>query len=89
MQGALALSLVLLSFIAVLRSDVRPFTPVCAGVAASYLGLVSLAWRGAAGGFDRSWSVAAIVWGIALVLVPLLPLASRRRALLGDHAQNG
>lgn len=87
MQGAFALSLVLLSLLAALRSDVRPFTPVCAGVAASYLGLVSLAWQDAAGGFDRLWSIAAIAWGITLVLLSLLPLASRRRALLGDHVQ--
>lgn len=86
MQGALALSLVLLSFLAALRPDVRPLAPVCAGVAGSYLGLVSLAWQDAAGGFDRSWSAAAIAWGIALVLVALLPPAVRRRPLLRDHA---
>jgi hypothetical protein len=88
MQGALALSLVLLSFLAALRSGARPFTPVCTGVAACYLGLVSLAWQDAAGGFDRPWSAAAIAWGIALVLVPLLPPAFRRRTLLRYHAQN-
>ena len=88
MQGALALSLVLLSFLAAVRSDVRPLTPLSAGVAASYLGLVSLAWQDAAGGFDRPWSAAAIAWGIALVLVPLLPPAFRRRALVWNHAQD-
>ena len=89
MQGALALSLVLMSFLAAVRSDMRPFTPVCAGVAASYLGLVSVAWQDAAAGLDTSWSIAAFVWGIALLLAPLLPLASRRRSLLGSDAQNG
>ena len=70
MQGALALALVLLSFLAALRPDVRPFTPLCGGVAACYLGLVSLAWQDAAGGFDRPWSAAAIAWGLGLVSLP-------------------
>jgi hypothetical protein len=74
-----------LSVLAAVRSDVRPFTPVCAGVAASYLGLVSLAWQDAAAGLEKPWSIAACAWGIALVLVPLLTLASRRRSLLGGE----
>ncbi len=66
-QGALAFALAVLPVSAALRADLRPFLPVCTGVAASYLGLVSLAWPDAAGGLGRAWSIAAIVWGIALL----------------------
>jgi hypothetical protein len=88
MQGVLALALVLMSCLAAVRADVRPFTPACAGVAAFYLGLVSVVWQDAAAGFDTFWSIAAVVWGSALVLVPLLPLALRRRSLRGGDAPN-
>jgi hypothetical protein len=68
-QGALALALVVLPVSAALRADLRPFLPVCTSVAASYLGLVSLAWPDAAGGLGRVWSIAAIAWGLALLAV--------------------
>lgn len=71
-QGALALALALLPPLAALRSDVCPFVPACAGVAAFYLGLVSLAWDGAAGGLGRAWSAAAIAWGLALLAVTVV-----------------
>ena len=71
-QGALGLALALLPLLAALRSDLSPFVPVCAGVAASYLGLVSLAWPDAAGGLGQAWSAAAIAWGLALVGVVLV-----------------
>ena len=67
MQGALALVLVVLPLLAALRADLHPFVPVCAGAAAFYLGLVSLAWPDAAGGLGRAWSIAAMAWGLALV----------------------
>ena len=63
-QGALALSLALLPLLAAFREDVRPFVPVCASVAAFYLGLVSLAWPNSPGGFGRAWSVAAMAWAL-------------------------
>ncbi|HET9546749.1 MAG TPA: hypothetical protein VFO97_02890, partial [Desertimonas sp.] len=67
-QGAFGLALVLLSLLAALRPrDVAPFVPVCAGIAAAYLGLVSLAWQDAAGGLSRAWSGLAIAWGLSLV----------------------
>jgi hypothetical protein len=79
MQGALPLCLVLLSFLAALSSEARPFTPVCVGLAAAYLGLVSFAWQDAAGGFERSWSVAAVAWGVAVAVVPLRSVSGRER----------
>jgi hypothetical protein len=68
-QGALALSLALLPLVAALRVDVRPFVPVCASIAAFYLGLVSLAWPDSLGGLSRPWSAAAIAWALALLAV--------------------
>lgn len=70
-QGALALSLALLPFLAALRADARPFVPVCASVAAFYLGLVSLAWPDSPGGLGRAWSVAAIAWALGLLAVAI------------------
>jgi hypothetical protein len=66
-QGALALVLALLPLWAGLRTSLHPFAPVCAGVAASYLGLVSLAWPDAAGALGHARSIAAVVWGLALL----------------------
>jgi hypothetical protein len=66
-QGALALSLGLLPLVAALRVDVRPFVPVCASIAAFYLGLISLAWPDSSGGLSRAWSGVAIAWALALL----------------------
>ena len=71
-QGALALTLVVLPLLAAARADLHGFVSVCAGVAASYLGLVSLAWPDAAGGLGREWSIAAMVWGLALIAATLV-----------------
>jgi hypothetical protein len=67
-QGALGLALALLPLLAAVRGDLRPFVPVCAGLAAAYLGLVSVAWSDAAGGLGTVWSGAAIAWGLALLV---------------------
>jgi hypothetical protein len=56
---------------------------VCTSVAASYLGLVSLAWPDGAGGLGRTWSIAAIVWGVALLAAVLS--ADPRRATPADR----
>ena len=73
-QGALALSLAVLPVLAALREDARPFVPLCASLAAFYLGLVSLAWPSSPGGLGRAWSVAAMAWALSLAAVT----ASRR-----------
>lgn len=70
-QGALALAFAALPVVAAARPDVRPFVPVCAGLAAAYLGLVSLAWSDAAGGLSPVWSAAALAWGLGLLAVAL------------------
>ena len=83
-QGALGLTLAALPVLAGVR-EVRPFVPACAGIAAAYLGLVSLAWEGAAGGFGRFWSAAAIAWGASLAAVALAERARTSRAASSAH----
>jgi hypothetical protein len=73
MQGALALALCVLPTAAALRPGLRPFVPACAGAAAAYLGLVSLAWPDADGGLSTAWSAAALAWGVALLLLAWRP----------------
>jgi hypothetical protein len=70
-QGALGLALAVLPLLAALRAELRPSAPACAGVAGAYVGLVSLAWPDAAGGFGRAWSAAALAWGLGVVAVAL------------------
>jgi hypothetical protein len=72
-QGALALSLAVLPLFAALREDARPFVPLCVGLAAFYLGLVSLAWPSTPGGLGRAWSAVAIAWALALFAATLAP----------------
>ena len=79
MQGALGSALAVLPLVAALRGELRPFTPICAGVAAAYLGLVSLRWQGAVAGFGRVWSALAIAWGIAVLTVSLPAVWPRRK----------
>ena len=68
-QGALALAIALLPALAALRPDVFPFLATCAGVAAAYLGLVSIAWPNSLAGLGQAWSIAAMAWGVALLAV--------------------
>jgi hypothetical protein len=72
-QGALAFSLAALPVLAASRRETRPFVPVCASVAAFYLGLVSLAWPDSPAALGRAWSAAAMVWAVALLAVTVAP----------------
>jgi len=65
-QGALAVSLATLALLAVVIPLGRRLIGVCAGLAAAYLGLVSLAWHPTAGSFDTAWSVLCITWAVGL-----------------------
>ena len=70
-QGAVGVALVTLTSLAAVWPQGRRFIGVCAGIVAFYLGLVSLAWPDAAGGIDRLWSAAAMVWGIAFAALAI------------------
>jgi hypothetical protein len=83
-QGALGLALAVLPTLAALRPALTPLAPVCAGIAAGYLGLVSFAWEDAAGGFGRTWSAAAMAWGLCLVAVSLTAAVRRSRRAAVD-----
>jgi hypothetical protein len=78
-QGGVGLALAALPALAAVRADLRPLVPVCAGIVAAYLGLVSYAWPDAAGGFSRAWSMAAMAWGSALIVVAAIAIARNRR----------
>lgn len=82
-QGALGLALAGLPLLAALRTALVPLVPVCAGISAAYLGLVSFAWQDAAGGFGRAWSAAAMAWGLGLVAVGLVAAFRRSRRAIG------
>jgi len=82
MQGALALAFVALTLLAAVRPDFWPFVPACAGIAAAYLGLVSLAWQGTPGGLSTAWSLAAIVWGLAIAGTTTVPAYRHRRRMI-------
>ena len=77
-QGALALALAALPVAAaVIRAELLPFVPACAGIAAAYLGLICLAWPDAQGGLGHAWSAAAMAWGLALLVAAVLPWSRR------------
>jgi hypothetical protein len=82
-QGALGLALAVLPAVASVRPVLTPLAPVCAGIAAAYLGLVSFAWEDAAGGFGPGWSAAAMAWGFCLVSVSLAAAVRRSRRAVG------
>jgi hypothetical protein len=67
MQGALGISVALLPLLAAVQPRLRPFAVVCAGVAAFYLALVSVAWPDAAGGLTEAWSLVTAAWALALL----------------------
>ena len=66
-QGALAVAVAVLAFVAAVIPLGRRLVGVCAGLAAAYLGLLSLAWHPTAGSFGTAWSVLCMAWGAALV----------------------
>lgn len=82
-QGALGLALAVLPPLAALRPALTPLVPVCAGISAAYLGLVSFSWQDAAAGFGRAWSIAAMAWGLCLVAVSVVAAVRRSRRAIG------
>jgi hypothetical protein len=77
-QGALAVTLVALPLAAACWPRGRTHLGASAGLAAGYLGLVSLAFPGADAGFGPVWSGLCLAWGAA---VAVLAVAGRRLEL--------
>lgn len=83
MQGALAVALVVLSALAAVWPRGRRHLGVAIGLAAGYLGLVSLTHPTFDAALGTPWSAPAIAWGVAVALVSVLP-ASERGELRGE-----
>jgi hypothetical protein len=81
-QGGVGLALAALPGLAAFRPVLRPLVPACAGATSAYLGLVSYAWPDAAGGLSRPWSVAAMTWGVALVVAGALAVVRDRARIV-------
>lgn len=79
-QGALALSLVVLPLLAACWPEGRRFLGTSAGVCAGYLGLVSVAFPGEWAGFTPTWSWLCLAWAATLVVLSVAP----RRSELGE-----
>ena len=87
-QGAVGLALACLPIVPSLWPLGRRFIVCCVGLVAAYLGLVSLAWPRAAGGGGREWSIAALAWGVSL-LVTTATRWSRRDAASAPEPEVG
>jgi hypothetical protein len=77
-QGALALSLVVLALLAAIWPRGRRHLGVSVGLCAGYLGVVSYAFPATWAGFDAGWSVLCVAWAAAVALGSLLPPLERR-----------
>jgi len=72
-QGALALALIALPALAAVWPRGRRHLGVAAGLSAAYLGLVSLAFPDSWAGFSPTWSALCLAWGLAVVVLALVP----------------
>ncbi|SOC49248.1 hypothetical protein SAMN05660748_1967 [Blastococcus aggregatus] len=80
-QGALALSLVVLPLLAACWPEGRRFLGTSAGVCAGYVGLVSAAFPGEWAGFSPVWSWLCLGWAAALIMLSAPPRRSELREL--------
>jgi hypothetical protein len=83
-QGALALALVALVALAAVWPRGRRQLGLTAGVAAAYLGLVSLAWPGQPGQLGQTWSILALAWGLAVASAAVAGPRLQPRQLGGE-----
>lgn len=72
-QAALALALVLLPLIAGWRAESRRLLGTSTALMAAYLGLVSHSWPGTTAGYSATWSVAVMVWAVAVLAASWWP----------------
>lgn len=80
-QGALALSLVVLPLLAACWPEGRRWLGTSAGACAGYVGLVSVAFPGEWAGFSPTWSWLCLAWAAAVVLLAAVPPRSEPREL--------
>ena len=72
-QAAFALAVLTLTILAGLWSRGRRLLATCAGVSATYVGVVAWAFPDAEGGMATEWAVAATAWGLVLAVCAWLP----------------
>jgi hypothetical protein len=68
-QGAFGLAVAALAILAAIWPVGRRYIGVSVGVAAAYLGLVSLAWHPTPGSFGQAWSTLCMAWGAAIAVL--------------------
>jgi hypothetical protein len=83
MQGALAVALVVLSVGAAVWPRGRRHLGVGVGVAAGYLGLVSLTHPTYDAALGTPWAGLALAWGVAVALLSAVP-RSEQSELRGE-----
>ena len=66
-QAATAFAVVVLALLSAAWPTGRRLLAASAGIVALYLGIVSIGWPDAAGGFGPAWSWAAVAWGASVV----------------------
>ena len=76
-QAAVALSLVGLPAVASYWPATRRLLGTSTAVMAGYLGLVSVGWPDAVAGFSPAWSVAVLVWAVAIAVASWWPTVRR------------
>ena len=67
-QGAFGLVVVALALLAAIWPAVGADVGASVGIAAVYLGIISFKWHPTPGGFDRTWSMLCMAWGVAIVV---------------------
>ena len=77
-QGALALTMVALTYLAAVWPGRLWAAMLGVAVSAAYLGIVSLAHPGTAAGFGAGWSWAVIAWAVAVAVTASIGRIRRR-----------
>jgi hypothetical protein len=72
-QAALGIALVLLPVAGALWSPGRRLFATSTALMAGYVGLVSFSWPDQLGGFSPTWSVATMMWAVAVLAAGWLP----------------
>jgi hypothetical protein len=87
-QGGMALGLIALPLLAAVWPRGRRHLGVSVGLVAGYVGLVSFAFPGAAGGWSPVWSVSGMAWGVAVAVVSVVPSRLEPGELRGEVVES-